>query len=213
MASKEWAQVLAAILLLFVIAGLPSVFRGDALVMTQVFVFSFVIVLASVIAKKAMAYSLDLSVEHRIWHFYRFGIKPKMHFKREVPFGVIVPLFFAVLGVIAKFPFMVMTFLTYEARALKHRAAKRFGLYSYTEMTDWHNGLIGAVGVVVLLVLALIGYFIDFEILAKMAAYYAFWSMIPFSDLDGTQIFFGNKTLWTVLAVITFVFAGYAMVL
>ncbi|MFH1290227.1 MAG: hypothetical protein ABIH92_02345 [Nanoarchaeota archaeon] len=213
MGKNEWAHIVAAILLMFVIAGLPSVFRGDLLVMTQIFVFSFIIVGVPVLVKKATAYSVDASVEHRIWHFYRFGIKAGWHLKREVPFGVIVPVFFALLGALARYSLMVMTFLTYEARALKHRAAKRFGFYSYTSLTDWHNGLIGAAGVVSLLILAVFGYFFDFEIMAKMAAYYAFWSIIPFSDLDGTQIFFGNRTVWTVLGIISLIFALYASVL
>jgi hypothetical protein len=213
MGNREWAHVLTAVLALFVIAGLPSVLRGDVLTMTQIFVFSIIVIGVPVLAKKAMAYSLDASVEHRVWHFYRYGIKPGWHFKKELPFGVIVPLFFALLGAIAKYPLMVMTFLTYETRALKHRAAKRFGFYSYTEMTDWHTGLIGAAGIVVLFVISLIGYFANFEILAKLAAYYAFWSVVPFSNLDGTQIYFGNRVLWTVLAVIAIIFALYATVI
>ncbi|MBU0760803.1 MAG: hypothetical protein KJ600_06640 [Nanoarchaeota archaeon] len=210
MANKEWAHVVAAVLLMFVVSAMTFVLQGEAFLMMQVFAFSFVVVLVPVIARKATAYVLDASVEHRIWHVYRYGIKPKWHFKREIPFGLILPLFFSVisLGMLK-----IMTFLTYETRALKHRAAKRFGFYSYTSMTDWHNGLIGAAAIVVLLLISLISYFPGWELLTKMAAYYAFWNMLPISKLDGTQIFFGNKTLWTVLGVITLIFALYAMVL
>ena len=153
---------------------------------------------------------LDSSVEHRLWYVYRTGFRPKQHFKREMPFGLIVPLVLAALSVgVLK----VMTILTYETRALKHRAAKRHGFYSYTEMTDWHNGLIGAAGIVALLLVSFLAYFPGLEYLSKMAAYYAFWNMLPISKLDGTQIFFGNRVLWTVLGVITLIFSFYALVL
>jgi hypothetical protein len=211
MAEREWASIFIAVLLMFVVAGLPSIVSGELFYMTQIFVASFIVVILPVLLRKAFAYFLDASVKHRVWHFYRFGIKPGMHFKKEYPAGVFLPLFFAFLGALAKFPLMIFTFLTYETRALKHRAAKRFGYYSYTEMTDWHNAIIGASAIVVLLAISLVGYFGDFEVLAKLAAYYAFWNMIPFSDLDGTQIYFGNRVLYYVLAITTLVFTAYAM--
>jgi len=153
---------------------------------------------------------LDANVEHRIWHFQRYGFKPRAKFKKEMPFGVILPLAISIVTLGAA---QLMTFLTYETRALKHRAAKRFGFYSYTEMTDSHNGLIGASGVVVLLLISFIAYFPGWEYLSKMAAFYAFWNMAPFSNLDGTQIFFGNRTLWSVLGVIVLIFVLYALFL
>jgi len=213
MKEREWADVLIAVLLLFIVAGLPSIVTGELFFMLQIFVASFIIVILPVLMRKAFAYSLDASAQHKIWHFYRFGIYPKQHFNKPLPFGIIVPLFFAFLGMLANFSIMVFTFLTYETRALKHRAAKRFGHYSYTEVTDWHNALIGASAIVTLLVISLIGYLGDFEVLAKLAAYYAFWNIIPFSDLDGTQIYFGNRPLYYVLAITTAIFAIYAMMI
>jgi len=213
MARYEWAHVIAAVLLLFVIAGLPSVTRGDVSTLSQIFVFSFIVIFVPVLIRKAIAYSLDANVEHRIWHVYQYGLRPHWHFKKEVPFGVIIPLIFTFFGFLARVPFMVMTFLTYETRALKHRAAKRFGYYSYTEMTDWHNGLIGASGIVAALLVSLVAYFPGFEVLSKMAAYYAFWNMLPLWDLDGTQILFGSKILYSVIGIITLIFTLYAFIL
>lgn len=207
----EWANVLIAVLLTFVIAGLPSIVTGETFFMLQIFVASFIVVVLPLLLRKAFAYSLDADVTHKIWTFYRYGYRSGWHLKKELPFGIIVPLFFAFLGLLASFPIMLFTFLTYETRALKQRAAKRFGYYSYTEMTDWHNALIGACAIVVLLLISLVGYFGDFEVLAKLAAYYAFWNMIPFGDLDGTQIYFGNRVLYYVLAITTLIFTLYAI--
>lgn len=211
MKEREWASIFIAVLLMFVVAGLPSIVNGELFFMLQIFSASFIVVIIPVLLRKAFAYSLDADVKHRIWHFYRFGYKPGWHFKKEYPFGIIIPLLFAFVGLLARFPIMIFTFLTYETRALKHRAAKRFGFYSYTEITDWHNALIGASAIVVLFLISLVGYFGNFEVLAKLAAYYAFWNMIPFSDLDGTQIYFGNRPLYYVLAVTAIIFAIYAV--
>jgi len=210
MGKTEWAHVTAAVLLMFVVFSLWFILSGSASGLTQVFVFSIIVVVLPVFAKKGFAYLLDSSVEHEIWEFYRFGWRPHWHFKKPVPFGLIVPLFFTLFTLgFAK----VLTFLTYETKALKRRAARRFGAYSYTSMTDWHHGLIGAAGVVALLIIAIIGYFADLGLMSKMASYYAFWNIFPFSKLDGAQIFFGSRVLWSVLAVISFIFALYGLLL
>lgn len=210
MENKELAQIFSAILLMFIVSGAAFAISGKAFSVLQVFVFSFIVVGVPVIAKNIIAFGLDASVEHKTWGVYNFGFGNSQHFKEEQPFGVYIPIIFSVLTL----GFLkVMTFLTYETRALKYRAAKRFGFYSYTEITDWHNGLIGASGVIVLWIIAAIGYLPGWEFLAKMASYYAFWNMIPVSDLDGTQIFFGSRVLWVVMAIITLVFCFYALVL
>jgi len=213
MDKHELASVIGAVLLLFVVSGIGFVINGESGLLVGAFIFSFLIIFVHVFVKKGVAYLLDSSVEHKIWGLYRYGFKPKQHFKKELPFGLIAPLVLSLLGVLSNVSLMVMTFLTYETRALKHRAAKRFGFYSYTEMTDWHNGLIGSAGIVALLLVSFIGYFSGFEYLSKIAAYYAFWNLIPFSNLDGTQIFFGSRIIWTALAFISLIFVGYALFL
>lgn len=198
---------------MFVVVGFGFTLIGDSSGLVWAFVFSVIVVGVPIAVKNAVAFFYDASVSHEIWNVYRFGVRPSEHFKKEKPFGVVIPLVFAFLGFLIKVPLMILTFLTYETRALKYRAAKRHGFYSYTEMTDWHNGLIGASGVVSLLLVAVIGYLIGFEFLARLASYYAFWSMVPVSKLDGTQIFFGNRIMWVVLAVVTLIFTFYAKML
>ena len=127
--------------------------------------------------------------------------------------GVLIPIFVAIvsLGTIK-----LMTVLTYETRALKRRAAKRFGPYSFTEMTDFHNALVGAAGIIACLAITFITYWLPFpgtEIIAKMATFYAFFNLIPFSKLDGSQIYFGSRVLWSVLTIITLIFMMYAILL
>jgi Zn-dependent protease len=208
MGKEELGDILTAILMMFVVSSLTYIFVGEMGLVFEVFIYSFIIIILPVVARKAMAHSLDAGVEHQTWGVHRFGLRPGAHFKREVPMGLLVPLFFTLISLGL---FKVMTFLTYEPRALKHRAAKRFGHYSFTEMTDWHGGLIGVAGIVTVLVISFVGYFAGFELLSKLAAYYAFWNMIPIFKLDGTQIFFGNKIVYSVLGIITLIFVLFAM--
>ncbi len=210
MKKEEIAQILIAILMLFIVVGVGFIVQGEIERLTETIIFSIIIISIHVYVKKGFAYMLDCNVEHRIWHVFRIGWREHHHFKKEIPFGIIIPLIFTAfsLGL-----FKIMTFLTYETRALKHRAAKRFGFYSFTEVTDWDNGLIGASGIIALMVVSIVGYILGFESLSKMAAYYVLFNMIPISNLDGTQIFFGSRIIWSVLGLISLIFTLFALMI
>ena len=212
MEMREFLQVLAAVVLMTVVGSFSFVVDGQWIVVPGVLFFSVLIIFTAVFSKKAAARLLDCDVEHEFWMISRDGIKPGYHFKREVPAGIIFPLFFSLFSLgILKF----CAFLTYEARALKRRAAKRFGVFSYSSLTEWHNGLIGAAGVIGVLALATIAYFLpyDLQYFSKLGVFYAFSNMLPFGKLDGSQILFGSKTLYTSLAVLTLIFLGYALLI
>ena len=212
MKSNEFLHILAAILVLTVVAGFSFALKEEWTSLPIIFAFSAIIIAFSVLVKKFTAYLLDADVEHEIWQMSNYGFKPSFHFKKPVPTGIILPLIVTLfsLGTI-KF----MPLLTYETRALKHRASKRFGFYSFKEMTDFHNGLIGAAGIFFVLLLSLITYLLpasNLEYLAKMSVYYAFWNLLPVSKLDGTQILFGSRILWAVLAAISAIFVIFALI-
>ncbi len=210
MGSREISHVLIAVIMMFVVSSFSFFLKGNYEAIIGTFVFSFFVVVVPVLAKKAVAFIVDSNVEHEVWSFYHYWIRPQDHFRKERAIGVVLPL---ALTVLTLGYFKCMTFLTYETRALKYRAAKRFGYYSYSEMTDWHNGLIGAAGVASLFVLIFVSYILGFEYMTKMAAFYAFFSILPFSKLDGMQIFFGSRIIWSVLAFLSFVFGIYALFL
>ncbi len=210
---SEIAHLVIAILILSIVIGFQSIISQDFPALSTAILFAAIIILLNVGAKKLIAHSLDSDVEHKIWSFSRYGFRPGSRFKNEFPAGIVLPLLFSIvtLGI-----FKLMTLLTYETKALKHRAAKRFGHYSFTEMTDWHNALIGAAGIIVLLALSLISYFVpasNLELLARMASYYAFFNLLPIGRLDGTQIYFGSRALYAVLAAITLIFSAYSFLL
>ena len=210
MEKREIYHILAGIIILSIISSVALIYQKGYSILPKIILFSAIIILVSVIAKKFTAYLVDCDVEHEIWHFQRFGWKPHYYLPSKVPFGIIIPLFFTIfsLGFLK-----IGTILTYEARALKYRASRRFGFYSFTELTDWHNGLIGTAGIISVLLVAMIGYFPGYELLSKMATYYTLANLIPFSKLDGTQIFFGSRPLYAAVLVITLIFFIFALII
>ena len=211
MKEKEIIHILIGILVVAIVISISPAIGGDFKFLGTAIVFSGILIGVNISAKKFAAHLLDSDVEHEIWQWSRFGFKPGWRFKKTIPLGIILPLIISIysLGIIK-----LLTPLTYETRALKRRAAKRFGAFSFTEMTDWHIALVGASGIVALLLVSFISYWYSgLETLSKFAAFYAFSNMIPFSKLDGSQIFFGSKVLWATLAIITLIFTAYAFAL
>lgn len=212
METKELSHILVAFIVFTIISSALALFEQDWNQFGWIALFCAIILIVNIGAKKIMAYSLDAGIEHELWTMERFGLKAHYHVKKYmpegVPTGIILPLLISFFSLgMAKLP----AFLTYETKALTHRAAKRFGIRSWSEMTDWHNGIIGAAGIIAVLALSFISYFPGYEYLAKLAAYYAFANMIPISKLDGTQIFFGSRVLYSVLAALTLIFFAYAI--
>ncbi len=213
MGTREFSHVTAAVIIFTAIISFSFIVKHQWENIAIAFFFAIIILGVNIIAKKITAHLLDSDVEHELWQISQYGYVPHEHFKHPAPAGIIAPLLLNVftLGFI-KFPAM----LTYETNVLKHRAAKRFGFYSYTEMTDWHTALIGASGILAVLILSVILYFIpspNIEYFARIAVYYAFVNLIPFSKLDGSQIFFGSRILWSTLAIITVIMTAYALLL
>ena len=203
-------HILGAIIVFTAVLALKPFLSGNYELLGFAFISAAVIISTNIYGKKIMANFLDLDVEHRSWEFSQYGIKQHQHLKKPWLIGIFLPL---ILSVLSMGTIKLATFLTYEASAKKIRAAKRFGYYSYSEMTDWHNAFIGAAGIVTTLIVLVISYLSGFEPMAKAAALYSFWNMFPVSSLDGTQIFFGSKILWAVLAILVSIAALYSVIL
>jgi len=211
MKEREIAHILIGILVIAMVISISSAIDGNFEFLGTAIIFSAILIGANISAKKIAAHLLDSDIEHEIWNWRRFGFKPGGHLKKSIPMGIILPL---IIGIYSLGTIKLLTPLTYETRALKRRAAKRFGAFSFTEMTDWHNAIVGAAGIVAILLVSFISYwYAGLETLSKFAAFYAFSNMIPFSKLDGAQIFFGSRVLWATLAIITLIFTAQAFVI
>jgi len=172
----------------------------------------FLAILANALAKKVAGYFFESDIEIKLWEFKRYGHRRNQKFQRPFPAGLLIPL----LSKIVLWPlngFVWMASLVFDVKPKPWRVAKRHGYYSFSEMTEDHIGYIAAFGVIINLILALVGYFIGFPLFSKINIWLAFFNMIPISDLDGNKIFFGNLTLWNVLAVLTLLGMAYAFFL
>jgi len=170
----------------------------------------FIILALNIIAKKAMGYYVESEVEIKLWEMQRYGFRAHEYFKKAIPIGAILPLLFSVIT-LGHFKWLAST--VFEVKPKIHRAVKRHGLYNFSEMTEYHIGLIAAAGVVINLLAAVVAYLIGFTEFARLSIFFAFFNMIPVSDLDGNKIFFGSLTLWAFLASITLIAVGYAFLL
>jgi hypothetical protein len=175
----------------------------------------FILLLINILVKKTTAYFLESEIEIKLWEMKRFGFRTDQYWKKAFPIGVFIPLISKIffLGLNG---FVWMATLVFDVKAKAYHAAKRHGIYSFSEMTEEHIGRIAAAGIFANLILAFIFYFVggDFGTLfAKLNIWFAFFSMIPISDLDGNKIFFGNLVLWSFLAIVTLIGLGYTFLL
>lgn len=175
----------------------------------------FVIIIINTFGKKISGYFLETDVEVKFLDMYQYGFKANQHLKKPFPIGAILPL----LSKIVLFPlngFVWMASLVFDVKPKSYRAAKRHGLYSFSEMTEYHLGAIAATGIIANLFFAVIGYLLGsihpiFVEFSRLSIYYAFFNMIPFGDLDGNKVFFGNIILWSFLASIVLIGMFFAI--
>jgi len=158
-----------------------------------------------------MAYNLDSEIEMRVWEVKTFSFSS---FKNSKPFplGAFLP----ILSKIVLFPFnsfVWMASLVFDVKPRIYRGAKRYGLYLFSEVTEWHLGLIAATGIIINLILAVVGYFLGFPLFARLNIYFAFFNILPISELDGNKLFFGNLLLWSFLASLVFIGMLFAIFL
>ena len=172
----------------------------------------FVLIVINVLAKKVTGEFFELKTEIKLWEFKRWGYKHNQSFKKNIPAGAIFP----ILSKIIFFPlkgFVWMAPLVFDVKAKIYRTAKRHGIYSFSEASEDNLAYIAGAGIIINLIAAAIGYLIGFSEFAKFSIWFAFFNLIPISNLDGNKILFGNKTLWSFLAVITLIALGYSFLI
>lgn len=203
---KEISFILIIVLIITLALGLFKSFNGFLYTLLAVF-FVFLI---NILAKKIASFYLDSEIEIKLWEIKRYGFKPSSSFKKPFPSGILFPVIFAVITL---GNFIWMASLVFDVKPKVSRAAKRHGLYSYSEMTEGHIGFIAAAGVIASLVFAVIGYLIGFPEFSKLSIFLAFFNMVPISNLDGNKIFFGSPILWSFLAALVLIGFGYVFFL
>jgi len=196
------------LLITLVLALTISFLKMD--IFPRVILAVFLVLVLNIAAKKIAAFYLESEVEIKPWQIERYGFKRHEYFKRPFQMGIFLPI---IVSLVSLGNLFWMASMVFDVKPKIYRAAKRHGLYSFSEMTEAHIGLIAAAGVLVNLAASVIAYFLGFPTFARLNVYFAFFSMLPFSDLDGNKIFFGNMVLWSFLAALVLIGIGYAFFL
>jgi hypothetical protein len=192
---KEIAWIIITILIFGFIISLPELSISSP----YIFLISAIIVLTSVLVKKISANHYSLKIEHKIWGFKQFWFYEKSKFKKPIPIGLLFPFFIPILSLGI---FKPLTFLQFNAKNLpKKRALKKRGQHRYSEINESDLAFTSAWGFWALILLAIIGIFINQPELSKYSIYYGLWNLLPISNLDGTKLFFGSLINWILLAI------------
>jgi len=208
-----------AILITTLVLGFTISLMESLKIFAYISLTIFLIIIINILAKKVMSFYLDSETEINLWNIKRVGLSyflnvfpfstphPSRKLKKPFPAGIFLP----IITTAFSFGYINwMASLVFDIKPKTYRAAKRYGLYTFSEISEYHLALIAAVGISSNLFFAIIGYLIGFPDFARLNIYYAFFNMIPLSDLDGNKIFFGSKLLWSFLAIITLIGIGYA---
>jgi len=189
--------IMVALILGFTISLIESI-----KIFAYSFLFILVVILVNLSAKKITAFYYDSEIETKLWTMTRYGYRKGYKFNKPVPTGVIFPLLTTVLS-LGYFTWMAS--LVFDVKTKVYRAAKRHGLYKFTEMTEYHLANIVVAGIGANLLFGIIAYLINQPELARLNLYYAFFQVIPFSDLDGNKLFFGSLVLWSFITAIVLI--------
>lgn len=200
-----WNEALI-VLIASIVLALSITFQETTLTLSA-FLSFLIIISVNILTKKTAGYYFETEVKTKFWSMYQFGFRKISHFKKAIPM-IWLPLLLALLtrGVL-----WWLAILEFDVSAKPERASRRHGLYRFTEVTEWHIAWISVWGIIATVFASIIGYLLGFEFFAKLGIYYAVWSLIPFSSLDGSKIFFGKRVLWIFMAIISLILLIWGM--
>jgi len=205
---KEKGRELFIVFLASAVLALSVSFNKNNLLIYSF--ISFVIIIGiNILIKKFVGYKFETKVKIKFWSWYRYGFRKDAHFKKPIPM-LWLPL---ILSLFSRGMFWWLTVLEFDVESLPERASRRHGLYRFTEVTEYHIGWIAALGIVANIVFAIIAYIIGQEYFAKLSIYYAAWSFLPLSTLDGGKILFASRGLWLVMLIIVLGFVGWGLII
>ncbi|MBI2046775.1 hypothetical protein HYT26_01265 [Candidatus Pacearchaeota archaeon] len=186
---QELFHVIIAILVFaFVIS-----FTQGAKAFIWALLYSFLIIIINVEAKKAAAYYYETGIRIKTWHFQRYGVFPSSYFTTQIPIGIILPVLLSIVSLgYAKW----MAFLQFDSMPLKQKAAKRHYGDRFSELVEKHLAFIAAFGILGNIILAIVFALFNLGDLARLSIYYGLFNILPVSQLDGTKIFFWSWRLW-----------------
>jgi len=205
---KELIWILIFIIIGAFISFIPIIPNDDPTkILTTISIFTIIIV-GNLATKKITSKHYDMKIEHDLWTFQRWGYYERSYFKKPVPIGLLAPFSLALFSLGYLKPFTFFQFNAEKIPGKKLLKSRRRWLHRREEINEEDFGYVAASGFYFLLILALIGvfmqpYFPSFgSELAKFSIFFGIWNLLPFGQLDGTKLFFGTTVLWTFLLIL-----------
>lgn len=209
MESREITRELSVLFLAAIVLGFSIAFKKPIQIVMASIISVFIIIAVNILVKKIIGYLFEIDVKTKLWSWYRYWFRKGDHFASPVPM-IWAPI---VLSLLSQGALWWLAILEFDVAPRVERVSKRHGLYRYTEVTEWHVGWIAAFGLVSSLILGIVGYIAGFELFAKISIFYAAWSIVPLSSLDGSKILFASRVLWSTVAIITGILTFWALVI
>ncbi|MBS3172241.1 hypothetical protein J4438_01505 [Candidatus Woesearchaeota archaeon] len=162
-------------------------------------ILSLIVLSIYQLSHKLIAKKFELNSRFTIWSMKRFWFTKSSKVNetklfgmkiKSIKMGVIIPLLFAFLtnG--------ILKFATVGSSEISQRKGRNVGR-EYKHISEYEEALIFLVGPLTCLLMALIfKQFPGFDKLVEISYTLAIFSMIPFSGLDGSKIFFGSLPLY-----------------
>ncbi len=207
MESKELMIEISTVILAVVVLGFSIGFGRPLEYILYASISLLIVISINLIVKKLIGYLLEIDVKTKFWSWYRYWFRKGDHFAAPVPM-IWLPL---ILSLISQGALWWLAVLEFDVAPRIERVSKKHGLYRFTEVTEWHIGLIATFGLISSLFIGIIGYIAGFELFAKISIFYAAWSIIPLSSLDGSKIIFASRNLWAIVAIVTAVLTFWAL--
>tara|TARA_Y100000034_G_scaffold97974_2_gene119831 strand:+ start:858 stop:1487 length:630 start_codon:yes stop_codon:yes gene_type:complete len=191
---KEFVWVIVAIIIL----GFIIEFSEAHTITFKGFIYAAVIIFTSILIKNLAADYFYLNIEHKVWEIKQYWFTARGHFKKPIPFGLILPFFIAFVSIGTM---KIMTILQFNGKPSKKKILKKRGSQRKEEANESDFAFISAWGFWGLIILAIISSLIKQPELAKYALYYGTWNLLPISQLDGSKLFFGSLANWILLVI------------
>lgn len=204
---KELTWIVIIIIIFEFMLALKT--KGDFLILDISNPWKFLvpplIIFTSIITKKIASKYFCIKIEHSLWKFKRYGYYTRSYLKKPFPIGLILPfaLAFLSLGYIKPLAFLQFDYENNKERRLMRMHGDYQG--RRYEINEADPGLTAWWGFFSLIILSVIGTFLDFKELALWPLYYNFWNMIPLENLDGMKCFFGHFFTYLVIAALNLV--------
>lgn len=197
---KEVFQMIFAGLLIAYLIAFPSFTLESTLI---AIVFSAFILVPHVIAHKIAASNFIAESKFRLLEWRRYSFLEDSVFKHPFPIWLILPILLAFIT-LGKLKFFAI-----ETFELTWKPHKRIGRW-FTELQEREIAIIALAGPIVNLIFAFFaGIVFSFtgiafaKEFAILNAWFAFFTLLPIGNLDGTKVLAGGVIRWAVIFTFT----------